>query len=86
MVVVAEAYKSLPCEVIKRICTRVVEEHGVSIASIMTIKPRSISKTTSGKIRRFEVAKRFIDGTLSVVEDATDGEKSSRESKDGSVP
>lgn len=52
----------------------------------MTIKPRSISKTTSGKIRRFEVAKRFVDGTLSVVEDATDGEKSSRESKDGSVP
>ncbi|PHU29470.1 hypothetical protein BC332_01563 [Capsicum chinense] len=86
LVVVEEAYNSLPYEVIERIRTCVAEEHGICIASIVVIKPRSISKTTSGKIRRFEVSKRFIDGTLSVVEDATDGEKSSHESKDGFTP
>ncbi|KAF3655908.1 hypothetical protein T459_01515 [Capsicum annuum] len=86
LVVVAEAYNPIPYEVIERIHTRVAEEHGICIASIVVIKPRSISKTTSGKIRRFEVAKRFIDGTLSILEDATDGEKSSQESKDVSTP
>ncbi|KAK4736501.1 hypothetical protein R3W88_000198 [Solanum pinnatisectum] len=43
LVVVTEAYKPLPYEVIERICTRVAEEHSISIASIETIKSRSIS-------------------------------------------
>ncbi|KAM3270625.1 hypothetical protein P3S67_028827 [Capsicum chacoense] len=49
LVVVAEAYNPLPYEVIERIRTRVAEKHGISISSIVVIKPRSISKMTSGK-------------------------------------
>lgn len=62
--------KSVDKEVIEQIQTRVVEEHGVPLASVKIIQPRTISKTTSGKIRRFECLKQFTDGTLNLVKDA----------------
>ncbi|XP_019164111.1 PREDICTED: uncharacterized protein LOC109160273 [Ipomoea nil] len=78
LVVIAEVRdgKPLPYDVMDHICTRVAEEHGVPIASIVAIKPRSISKTTSGKIKRYECAKRFISGTLDVIEEQMNGERS----------
>ncbi|XP_057452599.1 uncharacterized protein LOC130744429 [Lotus japonicus] len=73
LVVIAELRDGKPVnkDVIEHIQTRVVEEHGVSIASVKLIKPRTISKTTSGKIKRFECLKQFADGTLNLVSQPT---------------
>ncbi|KAI3898075.1 hypothetical protein MKX03_002146 [Papaver bracteatum] len=69
LVVIAEVRdgKSIDMAIIQKIQTRVAEEHGVAVASVKLIKPRTISKTTSGKIRRFECLKQFKDGTLNLV-------------------
>ncbi|CAO2184500.1 unnamed protein product [Urochloa humidicola] len=68
LVVIAEVRegKAVSEEIADNIKTRVAEEHGVTIASVKLIKPRTISKTTSGKIRRFECMKQFVDNTLSL--------------------
>lgn len=68
LVVIAEVRdgKVVSEEIADSIRTRVAEEHGVTIASVKLIKPRTISKTTSGKIRRFECMKQFVDNTLSL--------------------
>lgn len=70
IVVIAEIRegKSATKEDIGQIRTRVAEEHGIDIAHIAVIKPRTICKTTSGKIRRFECLKQFIEGTLNLNE------------------
>lgn len=72
VVVIAEVKDGKPVakDVIDQIQNRVAEEHGVSVASVKLIKPRTISKTTSGKIKRFECLKQFVDGTLNVVPEA----------------
>ncbi|KAK7272024.1 hypothetical protein RJT34_28363 [Clitoria ternatea] len=69
LVVIAEVKdgKSIGKDVIEHVQNRVVEEHGVSVASVKLIKPRTISKTTSGKIRRFDCLKQFADETLNLV-------------------
>ncbi|KAM3324524.1 hypothetical protein P3S67_005676 [Capsicum chacoense] len=71
LVVIAEVRDGKPVskDVAEEIKARVAEEHGVTLVSINLIKPRTISKTTSGKIKRFECLKQFIDGTLDVVPD-----------------
>nr|TKW11527.1 hypothetical protein SEVIR_6G237600v2 [Setaria viridis] len=68
LVVIAEVRegKAVSEEIADNIKTRVAEEHGVTIASVKLIKPRTLSKTTSGKIRRFECMKQFVDNTLSL--------------------
>jgi hypothetical protein len=69
LVVIAEVRDGKPVgkEIIEEIRTRVAEEHGVTIAAVKLIKPKTISKTTSGKIKRFECLKEFTDGTLNMV-------------------
>ncbi|KAJ0083836.1 hypothetical protein Patl1_29820 [Pistacia atlantica] len=69
LVVIAEVRDGKPVDkdVTEQIRTRVAEEHGVTVASIKLIKPRTISKTTSGKIKRFECLKQFVDGSLNTV-------------------
>ncbi|MBA0745067.1 hypothetical protein Gogos_007658 [Gossypium gossypioides] len=69
LVVIAEVRDGKPVkkEVIEQIKTRVAEEHGVNVAAIKLIKPKTISKTTSGKIKRFECLKQFSEGTLNIV-------------------
>nr|XP_048324739.1 uncharacterized protein LOC125421057 [Ziziphus jujuba var. spinosa] len=69
LVVIAEVRNGKPIskDEIEHIQSRVAEEHGVNIATFKFIKPRTISKTTSGKIKRFECLKQFNDGTLSMV-------------------
>ena len=69
LVVIAEVKDGKPVgkDIIDQIQARVAEEHGISIASVKLIKPRTISKTTSGKIKRFECLKQFADGTLNIV-------------------
>ncbi|KAK1588428.1 hypothetical protein Q3G72_023158 [Acer saccharum] len=69
LVVIAEVRDTKPVdkEVVEKIKTRVAEEHGVTVASVKLIKPRTMSKTTSGKIKRFECLKQFVDGTLNIM-------------------
>ncbi|XP_022754296.1 uncharacterized protein LOC111302760 [Durio zibethinus] len=69
LVVIAEVRDGKPVDkdVIEQIKTRVTEEHGVNVAAIKLIKPKTICKTTSGKIKRFECFKQFTEGTLNVV-------------------
>ncbi|XP_052188093.1 uncharacterized protein LOC127798517 [Diospyros lotus] len=69
LVVIAEVRDGKPADkdVVEQIKTRVAEEHGVTVASVKLIKPRTLSKTTSGKIKRFECLKQFSDGTLNLV-------------------
>lgn len=71
LVVIAEVRDGKPVDndVVEQIKNRVTEEHGVPVACVKLIKPRTISKTTSGKIKRFECIKNFTDGTLNVVPD-----------------
>lgn len=66
LVVIAEVRDGKPVskDVVELIQTRVAEEHGVSVASVKLIKPRTISKTTSGKIKRFECLEQFTKGQL----------------------
>ncbi|OIW08663.1 hypothetical protein TanjilG_03339 [Lupinus angustifolius] len=68
LVVIAEVRegKLVSKDVIEKIQTRVAEEHGVSVASVKLVKARTISKTTSGKIKRFECIKQFTDETLNL--------------------
>ncbi|CAL5423922.1 unnamed protein product [Camellia sinensis] len=82
LVVIAEVreIKTFLKEVIEQIQTRVVEEHGIIVSSIVLIKPRTISKTSSGKIKRFECLKQFTDGTLNVIEELVHQERSSIQS------
>ncbi|KAK6937080.1 Phosphopantetheine binding ACP domain [Dillenia turbinata] len=70
IVVVAEVRDGKPITVdaIEWIKTRVAEEHGITVASVVLLKPRTIPKTTSGKIMRHKCLKQFIDGNLDVVE------------------
>lgn len=44
-----------------------MNEHGVSLSSICLLTPRTIPKTTSGKIARSWCRRAFEDGTLSIV-------------------
>jgi acyl-coenzyme A synthetase/AMP-(fatty) acid ligase len=52
---------------VSQIKAAVSEQHGLQVAYVNLIKPRTIPKTTSGKIRRRECLKRFSEGTLSSV-------------------
>ncbi|MQM06028.1 hypothetical protein Taro_038849 [Colocasia esculenta] len=78
LVVIAEVKEGKPMakEIIEEIKVRVAEEHGISVASVQLIKPKTICKTTSGKIRRFECLKQFTDGTLSLVSEPSFRRKS----------
>ncbi|XP_076931501.1 uncharacterized protein LOC143596677 [Bidens hawaiensis] len=70
LVVIAEVKgnKPPPNDIVDRIQTVVAEEHGITIASVVLIKERTICKTTSGKIKRFECLKQFTDSKLQVIE------------------
>ncbi|CAI9106622.1 OLC1v1005818C1 [Oldenlandia corymbosa var. corymbosa] len=71
LVVIAEVKDGKPVskDVVEEIQAKIAEEHGVSVAAVKLIKPRTISKTTSGKIKRFECLKQFSDETLNLVLD-----------------
>ncbi|XP_020268051.1 uncharacterized protein LOC109843528 isoform X1 [Asparagus officinalis] len=78
LVVIAEVREGKPVnkDVVEQIKTKVAEEHGISVASVKLIKPKTICKTTSGKIRRFECLKQFVDGTLAMAADPASAKKS----------
>lgn len=62
-------------DVIQAIRAAVTEEHGLSLDEVVLIRPGSIPRTSSGKIRRSESRQRWCAGTLPVLatSDATTG-------------
>ena len=46
----------------------VAAEHGLSLSSLCLLKPRTIRKTTSGKIARAWCKRDFLDGSLQLVQ------------------
>ncbi|KAL4591428.1 hypothetical protein LXL04_004393 [Taraxacum kok-saghyz] len=69
LVVISEVRgNSVPNEdIMEHIQSHVAEEHGITVSLIVFIKEKSICKTTSGKIKRFECLKQFTDGKLQVI-------------------
>jgi len=55
-------------EIIVAVRQAVAEAHGVQIHAVSLLKPRSIPKTSSGKIRRSACKAMFLAGTLEMVE------------------
>lgn len=73
LVVVAEvkdSNKVLDHSIISQIEACATEEHGVHIASVKLIQHKTTSRTTLGKVKRFECLKQFIDGTLNLVSES----------------
>ncbi|KAG6557173.1 hypothetical protein Mapa_001100 [Marchantia paleacea] len=70
VVVVAEVRdeKRIDSGLQAQIMATVAEEYGVQVACVNFIKPRTIPKTTSGKIRRIECLKRFAENKLDSVQ------------------
>ncbi|KAI3716520.1 hypothetical protein L1987_67454 [Smallanthus sonchifolius] len=85
LVVIAEVKgnKPPPNEIIDRIQTVVAEEHGITITSVVLIKERTICKTTSGKIKRFECLKQFTDNKLQVIEAVQSTTRNAKETISG---
>ncbi|GKU94121.1 hypothetical protein SLEP1_g7649 [Rubroshorea leprosula] len=94
LVVIAEIRDGKPVDndVVEEIKTRVTEEHGVSVASVKLIKPKTISKTKPGKIKRFDCLNQLAGGTLNTVPDPIFSKKKLLQSfttgtcKDGFTP
>ncbi len=53
--------------VIETVREAVAAEHDLQVYAVALIKPRQISKTSSGKIQRRDSRRKFLDGTLDAV-------------------
>jgi acyl-CoA synthetase (AMP-forming)/AMP-acid ligase II/acyl carrier protein len=53
--------------IIARIRTMVVAAHGLQVASIVLVRPKTLPKTSSGKMQRSECRTRFVGGALDVI-------------------
>lgn len=56
----------LPLSVAKALSRRVSEAHGMAPAEIVLLSPRSIPRTTSGKIQRGQARAAWLDGRLNL--------------------
>jgi natural product biosynthesis luciferase-like monooxygenase protein len=54
-------------EIIERIRRRVVEEHELQLYAAILIKPGSLPKTSSGKVRRRDCRSAFLDGAFECI-------------------
>jgi len=64
----------------------VAEEYGAHVHAVLLLKPRSIPKTTSGKIQRHACRLGFLEGTLEVVERSVAVAEAEDTAPDGNVP
>jgi amino acid adenylation domain-containing protein len=76
-----------PQEVIDAIRRAVAEEYGAHVYAVLLIKPRTIPKTSSGKIRRHACRKGFLEGSLETISTSVvDGLASPELEAAGSAP
>ena len=57
-----------PTKAVKTIQEAVVNEYGIQVSRVVFIRPATIPKTSSGKIQRHECRKKYLDGTLDVLD------------------
>ncbi|GAB3488159.1 non-ribosomal peptide synthase/polyketide synthase [Amycolatopsis cihanbeyliensis] len=60
-----------PAEVIEAIRRAVLAEHGAPVHTVALLRPRSIPKTSSGKIQRHACRSGLLDGSLKVLVSST---------------
>ena len=53
--------------IVEKMRRLVTEQHGISVDAVVLVRPRTVPKTTSGKLRRSTAAESFRKGTLRVV-------------------
>lgn len=56
-------------EIVGKLREAVATEHGLQVYATVLVKPGSIPKTSSGKIKRHTCRTKFLNGSLNVVED-----------------
>lgn len=56
-----------PGLIVEKMRRLVTEQHGISADAVALVRPRTVPKTTSGKLRRSTAAESFRTGTLRVV-------------------
>jgi acyl-CoA synthetase (AMP-forming)/AMP-acid ligase II len=56
-------------EIVADLCEAITAEYGLQIYATVLVKPGSIPKTSSGKIKRHACRTQFLNGSLNVVED-----------------
>ena len=67
LVIVAEVREAAdPAETVAAIRAAVSADHGLDIAAVVLIEPRTLPKTTSGKIRRGACRDKYLSGALTV--------------------
>lgn len=54
----------------------VTAEHGLGVYATVLVKPGSIPKTSSGKIKRHACRTKFLNGSLNVVKDWSENPQS----------
>jgi thioester reductase-like protein len=67
-------------DVLRAIRSIVSREHGIAVDDIVLLRPRTLPKTSSGKMRRFECRGIYLAGGFGAEGDGTDAENSSHES------
>ncbi len=76
-----------PDKVIADIRRAVAEEHGIEPYAVVLVKPRSILKTSSGKVQRRACRKAYLEGALEAVKIWVEGSHgASRPVHEGAVP
>jgi acyl-CoA synthetase (AMP-forming)/AMP-acid ligase II len=56
-------------EIVGNLCEAITAEQGLQLYATVLVKPGSIPKTSSGKIKRHACRTKFLNGSLNVVED-----------------
>jgi acyl-CoA synthetase (AMP-forming)/AMP-acid ligase II len=54
-------------QAVQAIRQSVAREHGLAVHQVLLLKPRTIPKTTSGKIRRYECRERYMQQGLAII-------------------
>ena len=60
-----------PRDIIAEVRSAVADEHELAVEDVVLIRPASLPRTSSGKVRRHVCRERYLDGSLSVIEDAS---------------
>lgn len=68
LIIVAEVIGKVTGEEADNIRTNVFQHFGINPKDIKLIMPKSILKTTSGKLRRRDMLKRYLDNKLNLIE------------------
>jgi fatty-acyl-CoA synthase len=64
LVVVAECHQSAAAELPADICSTISSQLSLAVHDVVLVRPGTLPKTTSGKPKRQETRRRYLDGEL----------------------